>query len=221
MGVVVGHTHTCMGTDAHSPNPHSPHPTRPILPTHPLTHPHSSHTSHPPTHSHTPHPLPHPLTPTLSLPPSVVLFAFVIPASLLLDTLGRRTLMMLSHAGMAVCLSGVAASAWAGQGNRTASAASLALIFLYCAFFALGAGPVPFTYASEIMPDHVRGKGMAFATGAHWVANIAGEGGLGVCVCLGVGGCVGGCGWPTSPVRDKGEILGVCVCVCLGVSVGG
>lgn len=104
----------------------------------------------------------------------LILFLGVLPASYFMDIAGRRTLMMVSHAGMAASLAGVSAVGFAADGSdKTAAAVSLALICLFCLFFSVGAGPVPFTYVAEIVPEEIRGPGLGFATGTHWLANIA------------------------------------------------
>jgi len=105
---------------------------------------------------------------------SAVLFVGNFPATRFMDSLGRRTLMAASHLGMAACLLGVAAASFAGggEGDPAAAYASLVLVAVYCFFFSVGVGPVPFTYVAEIMPGEIRGVGMSFATAAHWVANV-------------------------------------------------
>lgn len=40
-------------------------------------------------------------------------------------------------------------------------------------FFAGGAGPIPWTYLAEILPESVKGRFAALATALAWVVNLA------------------------------------------------
>ncbi|CAD7703448.1 unnamed protein product [Ostreobium quekettii] len=86
------------------------------------------------------------------------------------DHLGRRPLLLMSHAGMGLCLVGLATStlgteAWLGT-------VSLFCILAYMMFFAGGAGPVPWIYLSEILPESIKGRLAALATALTWVVNL-------------------------------------------------
>jgi len=86
------------------------------------------------------------------------------------DQLGRRPLLLMSHAGMGLCLVGLATStlgsqAWLGT-------VSLFCILAYMMFFAGGAGPVPWIVLSEILPESIKGRLAALATALTWVVNL-------------------------------------------------
>ena len=90
----------------------------------------------------------------------------------LLDSFGRRPLLLMSLAGMVLGLIalGLAFSlpGLSGMLGRVA-VASLAL---YVGSFALGLGPVFWLLISEIYPLKIRGLAMSIATTANWSANL-------------------------------------------------
>ncbi|CAI7872113.1 unnamed protein product [Closterium sp. NIES-53] len=49
---------------------------------------------------------------------------------------------------------------------------TLTATLVYVACFTMGAGPVPGLMLPEMLPNHIRAKGMAFAMCVHWVFNF-------------------------------------------------
>lgn len=95
---------------------------------------------------------------------------FTAISSPFVDHFGRRPLLLMSFLGMTVCLTGLALSAlghtaWLGT-------ISLICILAYMMFFAGGAGPIPWTYLSEILPANVKGRFAALATALAWIVNL-------------------------------------------------
>ncbi len=45
-------------------------------------------------------------------------------------------------------------------------------IFAFVAFFAFGAGPVVWTYCSEMFPPDTRARNIGFTTCANWLGNL-------------------------------------------------
>ncbi|XP_035547252.1 probable plastidic glucose transporter 3 isoform X1 [Juglans regia] len=93
-------------------------------------------------------------------------------ATILMDKLGRKILLLGSFSGMAVSmgLEVIAASSFAsGSGALYLSVGGMLLFVLT---FALGAGPVPGLLLSEIFPSRIRAKAMAFCMAVHWVINF-------------------------------------------------
>ncbi|KAG0578043.1 hypothetical protein M758_5G193700 [Ceratodon purpureus] len=93
-------------------------------------------------------------------------------AAYLMDSLGRRRLLIMSFSGMGLAMG---LQAFVASVPALASLnASVALLgtLLYVFMFALGAGPVPALLLPEIFPDRIRAKGMAVAMCVHWVANF-------------------------------------------------
>ena len=88
-------------------------------------------------------------------------------AMLLVDRLGRRILLLVSTAGMAVSLGLIGAAFQAKSGGITV----FYEIISYCVAFGIGLGPVMWLLISEIYPTKIRGKAMSLATLSVWGSN--------------------------------------------------
>jgi sugar porter (SP) family MFS transporter len=97
---------------------------------------------------------------------------FTIVAVLLLDKVGRRTLLLIGVAGLTVALLILAAYFWSTTLQDHASYLALGGLLLYVAAFAVGLGPVFWLMISEIYPIGVRSKAMSVSTVANWGANF-------------------------------------------------
>ena len=97
----------------------------------------------------------------------VVNLAFTIVALRTVDRLGRKRLMIIGAAGMAICLTGLGFAAYAGI------LAVWVLVFVlgFIACFAMSLGPVVWIIIAEIFPTKIRGRAMAMATLLLWAAN--------------------------------------------------
>ncbi|GMH38591.1 hypothetical protein BSKO_06475 [Bryopsis sp. KO-2023] len=93
-----------------------------------------------------------------------------IVASPLLDRYGRRPMMLWSMGGMAFGLLGLSMATSGLVAGPWSKNASLGFVLLYMAFFAIGAGPVPWIYVAEVLPANIKGSVAGFATGLSWVA---------------------------------------------------
>jgi SP family arabinose:H+ symporter-like MFS transporter len=93
--------------------------------------------------------------------------AFTVLAMFLIDTIGRRFLLLIGSMGTAACLLAVAAIFATGQ-HRSAL---LWLLIAYIAFFAISQGTVIWVYLSEIFPPGIREKGQSLGTLALWLTN--------------------------------------------------
>jgi sugar porter (SP) family MFS transporter len=96
-----------------------------------------------------------------------------IVAVWLLDRVGRRPLLLIGTAGMAVGMI-VAALSFLGGSHLTGGLAIVAVIglFFYTGSFAIGLGPVFWLLIAEIYPLKIRGAAMSVATMANWGANF-------------------------------------------------
>ena len=93
--------------------------------------------------------------------------AFTVLAMFLIDTIGRRFLLLVGSMGTALCLLAVAVIFATGRYRG----ALIWLLMAYIAFFAISQGTVIWVYLSEIFPPGIREKGQSLGTLALWVTN--------------------------------------------------
>jgi MFS family permease len=97
---------------------------------------------------------------------------FTVVAVLLLDRVGRRTLLLGGTVGLTVALMALAVYFMVPSLQQEAPYVALAGLLLFIAAFAVGLGPVFWLMISEIYPVHVRGAAMAVSTVVNWAANF-------------------------------------------------
>lgn len=99
----------------------------------------------------------------------------------LIDHVGRRRMLLLSLAGMAVgltlCSLGfvllpTTTTAAGGTGVLWPAWTVVASIMLFVAAYALGLGAIPWLCQSEFFPIRVRGVGTGLATATNWMCNL-------------------------------------------------
>lgn len=93
---------------------------------------------------------------------------FTVVAMAFVDRIGRKPLWVAGAIGMGCCLCAVGMSMSWGY----VSGSLLLLALAYMAFFACSVGPVTWVILSEVFPLRRRGRLMAAATVALWVANF-------------------------------------------------
>jgi MFS family permease len=96
----------------------------------------------------------------LSLAMTVLGMAFV-------DRLGRKPLLLIGCAGMAVCL----LSLGLAIPHRFAPLLYLLILVMYNVFFAFSQGTVVWVYLSELFPPGIRGAGQGYGASVHWITN--------------------------------------------------
>ena len=92
---------------------------------------------------------------------------FTVVAVLSVDHFGRKPLQIIGALVMAVSMISLGADFWLGGQGMVALVAML----VYTAGFAVSWGPVTWVLLSEIFPNQIRGKAMAVAVAAQWIAN--------------------------------------------------
>jgi len=99
---------------------------------------------------------------------------------LLIDRVGRKPLLLLGSAGMAITLTVIAASFATGslvdgtlQLTSRAGLVALLAANAYVIFFNLSWGPVMWVMLGEMFPNQMRGSGLAVSGLAQWLANFA------------------------------------------------
>jgi sugar porter (SP) family MFS transporter len=95
-------------------------------------------------------------------------FIFTFVAILFIDKVGRRMLYLIGSMGMAVTLLLLAMSFYL----KMEGIFTLICIMLFIVFFASCIGPVFWTLVSEIFPNRIRGKALAFASFTQWIFNF-------------------------------------------------
>ena len=98
----------------------------------------------------------------------LVNFLFTFVAIIFVDKAGRRLLYLIGSMGMAVTLVMLAVSFYFNMDGIF----TLVCIMLFIAFFSSCIGPVFWTLVSEIFPNRIRGKAVAFVSFTQWVFNF-------------------------------------------------
>ena len=94
---------------------------------------------------------------------------FTLLALLIMDRLGRRTLLTGSAA---VMLAALLLLTFTFRANHPSFSLLVASTMLFVASFAVGLGPGAWVYIAEIFPTNVRGRAMSVATAALWLSCI-------------------------------------------------
>lgn len=87
------------------------------------------------------------------------------------DRFGRRRLMLFSASGMSLCFACLAGVASQPE-NPAALKAGVFFLFLYYFVYVLGFLGIPFLYASEIAPVHLRAATCGLSTAVSWLFNF-------------------------------------------------
>lgn len=95
----------------------------------------------------------------------IVNFLATIVALYLVDTRGRKTLLLWGAVGMTISL-GYITYAFAFSGSNIGV---LIALLIYIAFFAASFAPVMWVVTSEMFPNRVRGMALSFSTAVSWM----------------------------------------------------
>ena len=87
------------------------------------------------------------------------------------DRFGRRKLMMFSASSMAICFAFIAGLTSHAE-NKTALKGAVFFLYLYFFVYVLGFLGIPFLYASEIAPTHLRAATCGLSTAISWLFNF-------------------------------------------------
>lgn len=102
-----------------------------------------------------------------------VILIFTVVAMTMIDTVGRKQLMLVGSVGYIL---GLSATAWAFYTQRTAGGSFTALgsntvlvsLLFVIASHAIGQGAVIWVFIGEIFPNRLRARGQAFGSFIHW-----------------------------------------------------
>ncbi|KAI9680908.1 MAG: High-affinity glucose transporter rgt2 [Trizodia sp. TS-e1964] len=111
---------------------------------------------------------------TITMITSVVNTLSTFPGLYLVETWGRRKLLLFGAVGMSVCqmivsVVGTAIPDLKGPPGQ----ALVAFVCIYIFFFACSWGPVAWVVTGEIFPLKVRGKALSMTTATNWLLNFA------------------------------------------------
>ena len=106
---------------------------------------------------------------------NVINVVSTVPGLLIIESWGRRKLLMIGALGMAGCQLFMAS--FASAVGNSLPAVSETLLVVFCCFniffFAATWGPVVWVVTSEIYPLKVRAKAMSLSTASNWLLNFA------------------------------------------------
>jgi len=102
-------------------------------------------------------------------------FAATLPGAFLIDRVGRIKLMVWGVAAQVgvLCIETAIVAQFAGSNNRSANIAGIWAFFLYELIYALTWDCTPYVYVSEIMPSHLRAKGVTLSIGSLYLSVCA------------------------------------------------
>ena len=106
----------------------------------------------------------------LSMGFGVINFVFALPAFYTIDTLGRRSLLLITFPFLALCHL-IIAVGLARLDSTSQWKMAIGGMYLFAIFYSPGEGPVPFVYSAESMPLYIRDVGMGCVTSVNWFFN--------------------------------------------------
>lgn len=110
----------------------------------------------------------------ISLIMQIINAVSTLPGLLVVESWGRRRLLIVGAIGMAICQLLIAAYATANGDDDMTTQNQILIIFvaIYIFFFAASWGPVVWVVTSEIYPLKVRAKSMSVSTASNWLLNF-------------------------------------------------
>lgn len=109
---------------------------------------------------------------TITLATNIVNVGSTIPGIILVEFLGRRSLLLGGAAGMCVSQL-IIAIVGAATNSDAANKCMVGFTCIFIAFFAATWGPVAWVITGEIMPLKTRAKSVALSTASNWLFNFA------------------------------------------------
>jgi SP family xylose:H+ symportor-like MFS transporter len=92
---------------------------------------------------------------------------FTVLAIMTVDKFGRKPLMIIGAAGMAISMFALGTTFF----MESVGIGALVFMLLYVASFAMSWGPVCWVLLSEIFPNKIRGRALAVAVAVQWISN--------------------------------------------------
>jgi len=98
----------------------------------------------------------------------IVNILFTLVAIFTVDKFGRKPLLIIGSIGMAIGMFAIGILAYL----EIIGTSTLIFIIIYSASFMMSWGPICWVLISEIFPNTIRGKAVAIAVAAQWIANF-------------------------------------------------
>ncbi len=110
----------------------------------------------------------------ISLVMNIVNVVSTVPGLFVVESWGRRKLLIVGGIGMAVCQMIIAIASTIVGGDMPELVAKLLIVFVsfYVFFYAASWGPVCWVVTSEIYPLKIRAKAMSVSTASNWLLNF-------------------------------------------------
>ena len=101
-----------------------------------------------------------------------VMFLFTIAALLVMDSMGRKKIMIIGSIGYIISLGAIAWTFLTNDPDNFSKEGSITVLIgllVFVAAHGFGQGSVIWVYLSEIFPNKVRGRGQSLGTSVHWI----------------------------------------------------
>ena len=98
----------------------------------------------------------------------IINIIFTLVAIFTVDKFGRKPLLIIGSVGMSIGMFAIGALAY----SQIIGISTLIFIVIYTAAFMMSWGPICWVLISEIFPNTIRGKAVAIAVAAQWIANF-------------------------------------------------
>ncbi|KAI1414931.1 hexose transporter [Hypoxylon sp. FL1857] len=110
----------------------------------------------------------------ISLVMNVINVISTIPGLFVVESWGRRKLLIVGALGMACCQLVIAIFSTLANDSQSSLVAKLLIVFvsLFVFFYAASWGPVAWVVTSEIYPLKIRAKSMSVSTASNWLLNF-------------------------------------------------
>ncbi|ETS80973.1 glucose transporter rco-3 [Pestalotiopsis fici W106-1] len=110
----------------------------------------------------------------ISIITNVINVFSTLPGLFVVESWGRRKLLMTGAAGMSICQLVIAITASVVNNAETRAYSTVLIVFvcLFIFFYAASWGPVCWVVTAEIYPLKIRAKAMSFSTASNWLLNF-------------------------------------------------
>ncbi|ORX34929.1 putative high-affinity glucose transporter of the major facilitator superfamily [Kockovaella imperatae] len=106
----------------------------------------------------------------------IVNFVFTLPAVLFVDNFGRKPMLALGEANMAIAHATVGAiiAVYGGDfpNHKSAGNGAVFMIYWFIVWFAMTWGPLAWVVSAEVFPLDMRAKGMSVSSAVNWIMNF-------------------------------------------------